>query len=308
MKIGTIGIGNELLQGMVDSELEVVAIARSEEPEMSADIGHRSGPSFPSSHFQVLRNPIVDAVVIHVASSDRFFLVHEALKAGKHVLVDAQLSRTLEEAEFLVKLAHSRERVLVTGHPALRSPAVDSACALLRSNEGRLRVLTSRRHWSGSRERDVDELWDRVARDLALFGRLTGAEPRWVCGMATSPDTGAALDALHLTLQYETPQGSVLGQIELGDGADPSRASIAASADGLRLDLIERTPHAIELLVKGDPLPLTARDPRVETLRRFAACVNANGTLDVREPGLIVARTLDAARRSLRDGGRPAEV
>jgi hypothetical protein len=42
--------------------------------------------------------------------------------------------------------------------------------------------------------------------------------------------------------------------------------------------------------------------------RHFAACVNANAALMGPDPELAVARTLDAARRSLHAGGRAVEV
>ena len=308
MKIGTIGIESELLQAMVQSELEVVAIAKTTESLIPDAIGCRPDLFVSTSHFQLVRNPIVDAVVLAVDSSDRFFLAHEALKAGKHVLVDSQLSRTLEEAVFLEAFARSQECVLVSGHPALRSQAVRRARTLLRENEGRLRVLTSRRSWPESEGRDVDGLWDRVACDVALFDLLIDAHPTWVSTVATSPDAGAALDSLHLTLHYETPHGSVLGQIELCDGADRESGSVAATADGLRLDLHERDACQIDLEVNGEPQPLPTADPRIEMYRHFAACVNTNGVLDGPDPGLAVAHTLDAARRSLHAGGRAAEV
>ena len=306
MKIGTIGIGSELQRSLVRSELEVIAVANATPSRLRDSLGYLPDSPVATSHLQLVRNPIVDAVVIAVDSGDRFFLVHEALKAGKHVLVDGQLASTLDEAAFLAVFARSQERVLLTSHPALRSEPLCGALSRLRASDARLHLLTSRRRWMGSVKRDVDALWDRVACDVAIFDLLADAHPTWVSSLATPAVEGANSDSLYLTLCYETSRGSVLAQIELSDGENGETDTISASADGLRLDILARDGGPIELQVNGETQPLPVTDPCVESFRHFAACVN--GTEARIDPGLAVAHTLDAARRSLLARGRMTEI
>jgi len=308
VKIGTIGIESELLQALLQSDLEVVAIANTQSTHENEGSDYGFDLDVSASQLHLVRNPIVDGVVLSVDSSDRFFLVHEALKAGKHVLVDSQLAHNLGQAAFLESFARSQECLLLTGHPALHSEAVRHARSLLRANAGALRILTSRRHWSGSDGHGLNELWDRIACDVALFDALTDVQPSWVSTVATSPDAGAALDSLHLTLHYETPRGSVFAQIELCEAERGEPDRVSANADGLRLELLERSPYQIDLLVNENPQVPSRTDPRVETYRHFVACVNSNNETVAEDLGLSVARTLDAARRSLHSSGRAAIV
>ena len=154
----------------------------------------------------------------------------------------------------------------------------------------------------------VEGLWDRVACDVELFDRLTETRPTSVSALASSQYAGAGFGSLTVTLQYETSRGCVLAQIQLDENDDGECDSISATLDGLRLDLLERGSQQIDLLVNGEPQELSACDSRVETYRYFASCINANRELAPPDPGLDVARTLDAARRSLQTSGRMATV
>src|SRR5207245_7422776 len=64
----------------------------------------------------VLADPDLDAVAIAlpVALHHRFAL--EALQAGKHVLVEKPLARSVLECDELIRTAEERERVLMVGH------------------------------------------------------------------------------------------------------------------------------------------------------------------------------------------------
>jgi len=308
MKIGTIGLECELLQALARSDLEVVAIAGDNSSHARGGADHGLDRPVLASRLQLVRNPIVDGVILSVDSRDRFFLAHEALKAGKHVLVDSQLAPSLGEAAFLESFARSQERVLLTGHPAVRSEAVRHAHSLLRTHAGALRILTSRRRRAEPSGNDIGEPWDRMACDIGLFDVLTDTHPAWVSTVASFPGTGAAFGSLYLTLHYETPHGSVLGQIELCEGESGEKDRVSARADGLHLELHEGSAYQIDLLVNGELQTLPVANSRIEMYEHFAACVNANGEPGEADRGLNVARTLDAARRSLYSSGRAARV
>jgi len=57
-----------------------------------------------------------DAVVIAAPAEAHFALAAEALRAGKHVLVEKPIAATLAEAEELGRLAAAAQRVLQVGH------------------------------------------------------------------------------------------------------------------------------------------------------------------------------------------------
>lgn len=57
-----------------------------------------------------------DAVIIAAPADAHFALAAEALRAGRHVLVEKPIAATLEEADMLAALAEERKLVLQVGH------------------------------------------------------------------------------------------------------------------------------------------------------------------------------------------------
>ena len=67
-------------------------------------------------------------------------------EAGKHVLVEKPLARTVAEAEDLIELAEANERVLMPGHTFLYSPPVNKVRELIRQGAlGEVYFVTSSR-------------------------------------------------------------------------------------------------------------------------------------------------------------------
>ena len=64
----------------------------------------------------VLEDPSIDAVVIATPISTHHRLAEEALRAGKHVLVEKPLAGTSEDASELIRLADERRLTLMPGH------------------------------------------------------------------------------------------------------------------------------------------------------------------------------------------------
>src|SRR4051812_44689599 len=84
---------------------------------------------------ELLDDPRVDALAIAAPPATGPALVRHALRAGKHVLLEKSLARTVADAEALVELADRSELVLMPGHTALYSPAVDEIAAQIASGE-----------------------------------------------------------------------------------------------------------------------------------------------------------------------------
>jgi predicted dehydrogenase len=116
-------------------------------PERVARFSTRYPGVRTSSSFQeVLDDPSVDAVSIATPPSTHAELVEQALRAGKHVLVEKPLATTSAAAEPLIDLAESTGLILMPGHTFLYSPAVNKVRALIDSGElGEIYFITSSR-------------------------------------------------------------------------------------------------------------------------------------------------------------------
>jgi predicted dehydrogenase len=131
-----------------------------------------------TSFADMLADESLDAVVIATPVVTHHELARQALRAGKHVLVEKPLALTAEEAEELVALAEERELVLMPGHLLLYHPAVTKLKALVHSGElGRILYVYGNRQNLGQIRRDENALWSLGAHDLSVVLHLVGEEP-----------------------------------------------------------------------------------------------------------------------------------
>ena len=86
-----------------------------------------------------LGDAAADAVVISTPTSTHYALAKAALEAGKHVLVEKPLCRTVEEGEELLALAAKKGLVLAVGHVFLFNNGIREMGRAISSGEmGRL--------------------------------------------------------------------------------------------------------------------------------------------------------------------------
>jgi len=101
---------------------ELIAVA---DPRRAARAGLRGmgfmAPAFPRIE-RLLEKARPDAVFVCAAQGERARVARAALEAGVPVLVERPMSRTLAEAEELVRLAAGRAVPLAVGHPLIFDP------------------------------------------------------------------------------------------------------------------------------------------------------------------------------------------
>ncbi len=123
-------------------------------------------------------DPEADAVVIATPVAGHYELAKAALEAGKHVLVEKPLCRSVEQGEELVDLARRRGKLLCVGHVFLFNNAVRGVRNLINSGQlGRVLYVYANRTNLGPFRRDVNALWDLAAHDLSIFNYWFDAEP-----------------------------------------------------------------------------------------------------------------------------------
>ena len=112
----------------------------------------------------------IDAVVIATPVSTHFDLALQALQAGKHILVEKPLARSVAEVEEIGKLATAKDLVVMAGHTFLFNPAVRYAKKLIDSGEiGDVRYIYSQRLNLGRIRSDVDALWNFAPHDISII-------------------------------------------------------------------------------------------------------------------------------------------
>jgi predicted dehydrogenase len=107
----------------------------------------------------------VDAAVIVVPTSAHFDVAREALGRGIHLLIEKPMTKTLDEADALVKLAREKSALLQIGHVERFNRAIRAAMPYF---EGPRFVESERLAPYKARSRDVAVVLDLLIHDIDL--------------------------------------------------------------------------------------------------------------------------------------------
>lgn len=278
----------------------------------------------------VLNDPAVDAVAIATPVSSHFPLAQAALQAGKHVLVEKPLATTAEEGRRLVSLAREKGRRLMCDHTFCYTGAVRKMQEIVRSGElGRLLYYDSVRVNLGLFQSDVNVLWDLCPHDLSIIDYVfpDGLQPTEVSAqgldiMHTGFESVAHLclffgDDLmcHIHANWLSPvkvRTVLLGGTRKMIAWDDNNPAERLKVYDKGVDVNQATRERCLVNYRhGD-----AWIPVLDTAEALAAMVNefAAAIQEERDPltdgqaGLRVLEVLEAADRSLRQGGARVPV
>jgi predicted dehydrogenase len=119
---------------------------------------------------EVIHDPEIEAVVIATPVATHFDLAMRALAAGKHILVEKPMARSVTEVDEIGRLATEKNRVAMVGHTFLYNSAVRYVKKLIDSGElGDIRYIYSQRLNLGRIRSDVDALWNLAPHDISVI-------------------------------------------------------------------------------------------------------------------------------------------
>ena len=280
----------------------------------------------------VLADDTVHAVAIATPAGTHLDVAMAALRAGKHVLVEKPLAASFEQGRELVAEAERRGLSLMCDHTYCYTPAVLRIRELLHAGElGELQYLDSVRINLGLVQRDIDVMWDLAPHDLSILDFIL---PPGVTPVAVSAHGADGIGAgracvAYLTLQLSTGaiahvhvnwlspvkiRTTIIGGSKrtlVWDDLNPSQRlsifdrGVDVAAAGELGDEQRR-----EMLVSyrsGDMVaPALAEREALRTMVEEYARSIRSGTpaLTDGRAGLRVIAILEAASRSLADGGK----
>jgi predicted dehydrogenase len=277
---------------------------------------------------QVLEAKDVDAVVLVTPGATHAELTCAALAAGKHVLVEKPLAHSRAEAERVRLHAERAGKTVAVGHLMLYHPGVMRLGELLRSGElGQLYYLYATRVNLGRLRRDENALWSFGPHDISLIDYLVGSAPARVMAHGQSYLQSGVEDVVFVSLEFAN---RVMAHIHLSwlDPRKERRLTLVCSnkmvefddvsADKLRIfdKGYEKPPAFTQFgeylsIRQGDVyIPHVAmEEPLALEARHFIECI-----ADGKKPradlasGIRVIAVLEAANRSLAEGGLPCAI
>ena len=268
----------------------------------------------------------VDGVVIATPVSTHHALAMEALRAGKHVLIEKPIAASVAQAEEIAETAGRLGLTAMVGHTFQFNPAVNAVRALIERQElGQVYYISGTRVNLGLFQPDINVLWDLAPHDISILLHVLGVDPVWASATGASyvQRERGIHDMAYLTLHFPSGVQATL-RLSWLDPVKIRRITVVGSQKMLVYDDIAE--NKVILYDKGVNSP-----PYSDTLEEFqmsyrhgpetvvpyeweeplrAECRGFIQAMRTHQPGpsdawmgVRVVRVLEAAQRSLSNGG-----
>ena len=328
--IGVIGCGYwgpNLLRNFAENESAQLRWICDLDEQRLASMSRRYPMAQTTTDYRaVINDGAVDAVAVVTPVATHYRIAKELLRAGKHVLLEKPLAATVQEAEELCELAEQNQRTLMVDHTFVYTGAVRKMKEIVSGGElGDLLYFDSIRINLGLFQRDINVLWDLAPHDLSIMDYLIERQPQAISALGSSHIERGIENIAYLVMLFPDEfiahfHFNWLAPVKI------RRTMIAGSSKMILYDDIEPT-EKVRVYDKG----VTASRSRetdyqtlvsyrtgdvwapkldsTEALRHVVAeflesIRESRPSLTDGKAGLRVVRLLEAAQRSMKNGGQ----
>lgn len=310
-------------------DAELVAVCDSDPARLAALREKHPSARTVTSVEELWRDPRVEAVVLATNATTHYSLTLEALSAGKHVLVEKPLALSSDDGERMAQRAREAGRVLLVGHLLLFHPAVRALRGYIQEGSlGDLLYLYSTRVNLGKIRRDESVVWSLAPHDISVILYLADASPLEVRATGQCYVSPGIHDVAFLHLTFP---GKVMAHIHVS-WLDPHKVRKFTVVGKDKMAVLDDTEvrekvriydkgvnfapsygdYAESLTVRvGDihiPKLDTTEPLRVECQHLLDCVRGVAQPLTGADSGVAVLRVIEAAERSLQEGGRPVAL
>lgn len=272
----------------------------------------------------------IDAVVIAAPPATHASLGLQAIEAGKHVLVEKPFTTTVADARRLNDTAERAGVTLMVGHTFEYNAAVWMLHELIREDAlGKIYYIDSARLNLGLYQRDVNVMWDLAPHDISIANYLLDSTPTSVQAWGSRHAHATLEDVAYMRLLYSHLDVTVQIHVSWLDPCKVRRVTVVGSDkmavyndlhDEERVRVYDKgvvhredddTMHGVPTSYRygGIESPyINFQEPLRTQDREFVDCAYFG-----KEPlahggkGQAVVEVLEAAERSLREGG-PVDI
>jgi predicted dehydrogenase len=328
--IGVIGYGYwgpNLVRNFAECQDAALRIVCDLRPAQLAKVERRyPGVRTTTTPAHVWNDPAVDAVVIATPVSHHYELALEALRAGKHVLVEKPMTATSEQASRLIDEAAARRLVLMVDHTFVYTGAVRKMRELTEAGElGEIYYYDSVRINLGLFQHDVNVLWDLAVHDLSVMDYVLRQRPVAVSATGLAHVAGQPENIAYMTMLFD---GRLIAHVHVNwlSPVKVRRTLLGGSRRMVMFDDLEAS-EKIKVYDRGislNPSPenvyqmligyragdmyapqLAVSEALSVEAAHFVACVRDRvEPITGGEAGLRVVRLLEAATESMAQQGR----
>ncbi len=287
------------------------------------------GTQLTRDYDAVLRDPLVQAVVVATTAPRHHAICKAALEAGKDVFVEKPFTLEIAHAEELIRLAEAGKRVLMVGHLLEYHPVVTRLREMIgREDLGKLHYVYSQRVNLGTVRGDENALWNFAPHDISVIMFLLGAAPTDVTARGQCYLQKGVEDVVFLTMNFD---GRAMAHVHVSwlDPHKIRKLTLVGNRKMAVFDDLEAT-EKLRIYDKGAQISqdystfaeyvglrfgditmpyIKVSEPLQIECRHFIDCVRTRKQpLSDGQDGLRVVKVLDAAQRSLRLNGEPVRL
>ena len=155
-----------------------------------------------NSYKKVIKDDLIDLVIISSPTSTHYKIAKFALKNFKHVLVEKPLSLKLSEVKRLNKIANKNKKMIFVDYPFLFSGAINFIKKIINKNTyGKVIEIESFREQAPIRN-DVNVIWDLCTHDISILTYLLKSRPYSIQTIKKRNIKGPFCDTAYINLKY----------------------------------------------------------------------------------------------------------
>ncbi len=342
MKATTIGVigcgywGPNLLRNFAENEAAQLRWMCDVDERRLDTLGRRYPATATTPDYKkLLADTELDAVVIATPVGTHFNFAKDALEAGKHVLIEKPFTASVREAEELIELAEQQKLTVMVDHTFIYTGAVRKIKEIVESGElGDLLYFDSVRINLGLFQRDINVVWDLAPHDLSIMDFIIGREPEAVTAIGSCHIERGIENIAYVMLRFSDEfiahfHFNWLAPVKI------RRTLLAGSRKMIVYDDIEPT-EKIRIYDKGVTTNRSFEDadreaayrtlvsyrtgdvwvPKLDSTEALTYVCDEflSAVRESRKPltdghaGLRVVRLLEAAQRSINEGGRAVKL
>jgi predicted dehydrogenase len=334
IKLAVVGYGYwgpNLVRNICDcARADLAAVCDASPERLAVAAGRYPAARMSTSFADVLSDPQVDAVAIATPVSTHFELAMAALKAGKHVLLEKPMTRTVAEAVQLVETADRLGLTLLTDHTFIYTEAVRAMRDLIvRGEVGDIYYYDSIRVNLGLFQHDVNVIWDLAVHDFSILDYILDDKPCAVSVTGLSHIPGSPENVAYASLFFDN---NTIAHVNVNWLAPVKiRQTLVGGSKKMILynDLeqseklkvydkgvtqVEASDDIYQLMVNyrsGDMWSpaLPANEALSTEIAHFVDCIETGSTpITDGQMGLRVVEMLEGATVSMHEKGRPVEL
>lgn len=273
----------------------------------------------------------IDAAVLATPASSHAPIGISLMEAGKHLLVEKPLATSVAEATVMRDTAEAMGVTLAVGHTFEHNAAVLALRELIRRGDlGQVYYIDAARLNLGLYQNDCNVIWDLAPHDISIANLLLDDTPDLVQANGSAHAQRFQEDVAYLRMTYSRQSVTVQVHVSWLDPCKVRRVTVVGSEkmavynDMLTEEPIRIYDKGVEVLGGDQDLSQRPASYRYGGIHspyvRFHEPLMAqdldfvDSILEERAPisdarrGLAVVAALEAANRSMREGGRPVPV